>query len=246
MPNVVAHRGASLQATENTLSAYRLAAKVGAAMIELDIRRSLDGQIVVYHDAAIPVPGECERLIERLTLADLQAIPLANDEHIPTFEDVLSVCRECNLGLYIEFKDTSERLTAHLIDLLKTAGLLDQSILFGARPDHIVYAKQIEPAARTCLSYRQAGIDPILMAQACRADGLNLAWEDYPDPLAYLTPEWLGRVRGAGLRLMSWHEERAAFLSGLIALGIDDLCTNDPALAHRLVVEAAQKDWKSA
>ena len=69
-----------------------------------------------------------------------------------------------------------------------------------------------------------------------KTDGLNLAWEDYPEPHKRIEAEWLERVRGAGLRIMSWHEERASEIEALIALGIDDICTNDPALAHRLRV----------
>jgi len=239
MYRVVAHRGASITAPDNTLAAYRLAADVGAEMIELDIRRSADAQIVVYHDVSIHLPGEGEQAIARLPLDTLLEIPLDSGEHIPRFEDVLTLCDERGMGIYIEFKDFTERLALDVLDCVREAGMLKHCILFGARPDHVFFIKQAEPQAQTCFSYRQAGIDPTLIAKVCRADGLNLAWEDYPDPLAWLTPEWFAPVRAAGLRLMSWHEEREPLLRGLIAAGIEDLCTNDPALARRLVDEAA-------
>lgn len=235
----VAHRGASLYAADNTLTSYRLAKEMGADMIELDIRQSLDHQVVVYHDSAVPVPGECEARIEQMTLGALLDIPLEEGEHIPTFEAVVTLCRELDMGMYIEFKDTSEALTTSIIDTLHQAHMLDRSILFGSRPDHVFFVKQVDPTVRTCFSYRQAGIDPLLIAQACRADGLNLAWEDYPQPHTLVTTDWLARVRAAGLRIMSWHEERASEIEALIRLGIDDICTNDPALAHRLIIEIA-------
>lgn len=234
----VAHRGASLYAPDNALTAFRLAAEMGAEMIEMDIRQSKDGQIVVYHDNTISVNGG-EVVIEHLTLDALLDIPLPNGEYIPRFEEVVALCKELDLGIYLEFKDTSERLTRQIIDTLRQAHLLENTILFGSRPDHVFYVKVVDPSARTALSYRQAGIDPILYARACRTDGLNLAWEDYPDPHTLITPDWLARVRAEGLRIMSWHEERESEIAALVALGIDDICTNDPALAHRLITEAA-------
>ena len=140
--------------------------------------------------------------------------------------------------MYIEFKETTESLTRWIIETLRRAHMLDRAILFSSRPDHVFFAKKVDPKnVRTAFSYRQSGIDPILMAQACHADGLNLAWEDYLHPYMHITPAWLTRVRAAGLRLMSWHEERERELRELIRLGIDDVCTNDPALAHKLIEE---------
>lgn len=237
-PRIVAHRGASAYAPDNTLTAYRLAAEQGAALIELDIQRSADDQIVVFHDPFVTLPGGRERRVEALPFAALRALRLDQNEQIPAFEDVVALCRQLQMGIYVEFKGFSERLAQQAIDVLTQGGILDQCVLFGARPDHVFYVKHIAPQVRTCFSYRQAGIDPVEIAAACRADGLNLAWEDYPDPFLWLTNAWFAKVRARGLRLMSWHEERTPFLRRLIALGIDDICTNDPALARRLITKS--------
>jgi len=232
---IVAHRGASSYATDNTLTSYRLAKQQGAHMVELDIRKSKDGKPVVFHDSTIPIPDACEQRIERLTLNELLAIPLAGNERIPTWESVLALCHELDMGIYVEFKDTDAAVTKYVVESLRDAKLLDRSVLFGPRPDHVFYAKQVDAHARTAFSYRNADIDPLLIAKACNADGLNLAWEDYPDPCALITPSWLARVRAAGLRIMSWHEEREPIMRQLVALGIEDLCTNDPAMTKRAI-----------
>lgn len=236
---IVAHRGASCCAVDNTLASYRLAKAHGADMIELDIRRTLDGQALVFHDPTITLPDGCERRVDRLTLDALLSIPLEGGERIPAWESVIALCVELDMGIYVEFKDTDAAVTSHVVRTLKDARLLDRCVLFGPRPDHVFYAKQIEPAARTAFSYRNADIDPILIARACNCDGLNLAWEDYPDPCALITPEWQARARSAGLRIMSWHEEREPIMRRLVALGVDDLCTNDPRMTRR-VVDAAR------
>lgn len=237
--SIVAHRGASSYATDNTITSYRLAHAQGAKFIELDIRRTADAQPVVFHDSTIPIPGECEQRVERLTLATLLSIPLAGGERIPRWEDVIALSQSLDVGIYIELKDTDPALTTHLVDTLREARWLDRCILFGPRPDHVFFVREIAPEAQTAFSYRNASIDPLLIAQACNATGLNLAWEDYPDPCALITPGWLARVRAAGLRIMSWHEEREPVMRQLVALGIEDLCTNDPAMTRR-VIDAAR------
>ncbi len=233
---VVAHRGASQHAVENTISSFRLASERGADMIELDIHQSLDGKPVVFHDDFMLIPNDGVLPVSQMTLATLQSIELADSEHIPAFESVLALCKEVNLGLYLEFKDDSPELIRRIVETVRGEGLLENTVFFGARPDTVYAVKSEEATARTCISYRQPGIDPILLARACRADGLNLAWEDFPEPHRLITEMWLARVRAEGLRVMSWHEERESELRTLIDLGIDDLCTNDPALARRLIV----------
>lgn len=239
--SIVAHRGASSYATDNTITSYRLAHAQGAKFIELDIRRTADAQPVVFHDSTIPIPGECEQRVERLTLATLLSIPLAGGERIPRWEDVIALSQSLDVGIYIELKDTDPALTTHLVDTLREARWLDRCILFGPRPDHVFFVREIAPEAQTAFSYRNASIDPLLIAQACNATGLNLAWEDYPDPCALITPGWLARVRAAGLRIMSWHEEREPVMRQLVALGIEDLCTNDPAMTRRVIEAAGSK-----
>ena len=91
-PQVVAHRGASRAARENTLAAFDLASKLGADGIELDVRRTADGLMAVHHDAAL-ADG---RLICDTTAADLP-------DHVPLLADALDACGD--LWVNIEIKN---------------------------------------------------------------------------------------------------------------------------------------------
>src|SRR5439155_14345872 len=82
---VVAHRGASRVAPENTLEAFEAALALGADGVELDVHRTADGALVVHHDAAVPGFGV-------LAAAPLAAIRAARPA-VPTLEDALDVCR---------------------------------------------------------------------------------------------------------------------------------------------------------
>ena len=84
---IVAHRGASFEAPENTLAAFRRAWELGAEAVELDARVSKDGEVVVFHDADTRRIASGARLVADLTLRELQAL----DPNIPTLAQALAI-----------------------------------------------------------------------------------------------------------------------------------------------------------
>lgn len=116
---VVAHRGASARAPENTLAALRTAARLGAHMAELDVRRTSDGEFVVLHDPTLRrttnvdevYPGRRSRRVEDFTLAELRRLDAGSwfgpgfaGEPIPTLEEAMATMKMCGLGALIELK----------------------------------------------------------------------------------------------------------------------------------------------
>jgi glycerophosphoryl diester phosphodiesterase len=97
---IVAHRGASADARENTLEAFQKAVEFGADMVELDVRKSKDGVLVVFHDEVID-----GKKIRSLTYADLNAIAKTRQYQVPTLEQALA-CISGKLSVQIELKET--------------------------------------------------------------------------------------------------------------------------------------------
>ena len=87
-PLIIAHRGSSIDAYENSLAAFELAVKQKADMIELDTHLTQDGFFVVYHDGVIKLQGE-NYVISKTKLETIQQLSLPNGEPIPILEDVL-------------------------------------------------------------------------------------------------------------------------------------------------------------
>lgn len=106
LPIVIAHRGmpANVDARENTLESFDMAIRVGADMIELDVRRSRDGQILVHHDEKVE-SGNRSLLIAS---ADYEQLLELADYPIPTLEEVLIYCAG-KIALLIELKETGLR-----------------------------------------------------------------------------------------------------------------------------------------
>src|ERR671929_155263 len=93
MPLVIAHRGASAYAPENTMPAFELAVRQGADMLELDVQRSADDVLVVFHDDTTERWDGKKRLVASCTLAELQVmrrmLALGVDGIITDVPDVL-------------------------------------------------------------------------------------------------------------------------------------------------------------
>lgn len=100
---LIAHRGASADATENTLAAFALAAEQGADAVECDVRLTQDGTPVVLHDADLRrLAGRTER-VEALTIAELAAVRVGDGQLIPTLAEALDWSRR-GLPLVVELK----------------------------------------------------------------------------------------------------------------------------------------------
>ena len=224
----IAHRGASAHAPENTLAAFRLAAELGADMVELDVHVSADGVPVVIHDSSLARTTDGTGLVGDLTLAELKRLDAGRGEHIPTLEEAMEVCREVGMGLYVEVKD--EQAVFPLVELLRHYPV--EHVLVGSfRPDWVASVKALVPHISTSVLFRALNVDPVRLAQAVGADYVHPCWEWYaPEPHRLLSQEWIKRVREADLGIIIWHEERPEEIAALRQLGVDGICSNQPEL----------------
>src|SRR5580698_2654522 len=99
VPLAIAHRGDPISATENTLTAFMSAVREGADMVELDLRRTRDGEIVVLHDPTLARLWGLERNVADLDLSAIQDLGDGSD-HIPTLRQVLD---EVHIPLMVDF-----------------------------------------------------------------------------------------------------------------------------------------------
>ncbi len=97
MPLVIAHRGSHASQPENTIAAFDAARAQGAEMVELDVRRTRDEQLAIFHD-----PEVARTPLGRLSLAELRA---ATATAVPVLEDVVSWAAEAGMGLDVELKE---------------------------------------------------------------------------------------------------------------------------------------------
>ena len=90
-PFILGHRGASADAPENTLAAFVLAREQGADGIEFDVQLSKDGHIVVFHDQTVERVTNGVGKVSDLTLAEIQSLTMADEQRIPTLDEVFEL-----------------------------------------------------------------------------------------------------------------------------------------------------------
>ncbi|NLD72680.1 MAG: glycerophosphodiester phosphodiesterase, partial [Chloroflexi bacterium] len=223
----IGHRGASGHAPDNTLTALRTAVQLGADAAEIDVQRTRDGRIVVVHDAYLTAEDGRLLPIGSSTLEELQAVPLRGGERVPTLEEVLDLAREIRLGLYIEIKDGGS--VRPLIEALQARHAIGAVMVGSFRHDWVAQAGALAPGLRTSVLFSSRHIDPVALARAVGASYVHPCWgADPAHPEESLTPEWVARMREAGLGIVIWHEEHPDVIAHLRTLGIDGVCSDLP------------------
>lgn len=128
MVDIIAHRGASAYAPENTLAAFSLAADMGAHWFELDCTLTKDGEVIVIHDDTIRRTTGAEGVVAEMTLAELKRYdagtwfdPKFAEQRLPTLGEALDLAKERRIGVYIEIKDSENNrsLNSQLSDLVR-------------------------------------------------------------------------------------------------------------------------------
>lgn len=117
---VIAHRAGHSRHRENTLPAIRAAIEMGVDYVELDVRTTKDGALVLHHDAAL----KSKRPLQELTLAEIRA----EDPDVPLFSDALALLKN-RCGLYLDWKAAT---APALIGALRPHDMLKRTVVYGS------------------------------------------------------------------------------------------------------------------
>ena len=238
---VVAHRGASADAPENTLAAFRLAYEHGAHGVECDILRTGDGRVVMMHDKTTRRTTGVDGKVEEMTLAQLQALDAGSfksatyrGERIPTLEESFAVI-PAGRRLVVELKGGKELIPgiATALDAVKLQPAQVEFIAFGY--DTLKAVKERFPQHRALLlaGYKidkETGKPAMTLGsliercQAAKFDGMSISRE-WPIDAAFCAT-----VKAARLDLYVWTINDPAEAKRLAALGMPMICTDKPKL----------------
>jgi glycerophosphoryl diester phosphodiesterase len=242
-PLVIAHRGASAGALENTLEAFRLARRQGADGVELDAMPCGTGEIVVFHDDDLHrlTGGRTER-IAHMPLAALREITLlgkAGRGGIPLLDEVLEELGP-DLLVNVELKTpdsmrapewSGHRLAAEVAALLRRHGTGRRALVSSFNPVALARFRLAAPFAPSGLLF--AADQNLLLRHGWARMALRpLAL--HPDRVL-VTGNALARWRLEGYAVNVWTVDDEAEIARLCALGVDGIITNDPARTRTLL-----------
>ncbi len=224
---ITAHRGSSLVAPENTLASMNQAIADGADYLELDVRLSGDGRIVVSHDDNLSRLTGVDCRISDMTLAEIEQVDVGSyfgdafvGERIPTFQQILDNARG-RIGLYVELKPapgTAEELTRKVIAQLNAADMTDRAVLASLSPEVIERVKTIDDDIRTTL-FLQFVLPGALNTTDADIIGLRHT---------QATPSLLRTIHDTGREVAVWTVNGIGDMSRYIDMGVDNIITDRP------------------
>lgn len=246
---IIAHRGASALAPENTLAAFRQAIEDGADGIEFDLRIARDGVPVVFHDATLKRIAGRENTVSSFTSEELQTFDVGSwfnlknpkkaqekfaAETVPIFSQLLDFLKDYKGLLYVELKGTDDEIPAlaeSVCDLVGQSRLFPQITIKSFKLEGIAIAKKNLPNIRTAALFEPKTPASFLFkrglfidkAAKSGADELSLHY-------SLATKKLVREAKERGLSTIIWTVDRKVWIKRALNLEIRALITNNPAI----------------
>jgi glycerophosphoryl diester phosphodiesterase len=238
-PLVIAHRGASAYAPENTMAAFELAIDLGADAIELDLRQTKDSVLVFLHDADVDRTTNGTGNVKDFTFSELQKLDVDSwfdkefsDEKIPSLQEVVDLLVDSTL-IIIELKEGNETypgIEENVVSLIKENGIEAQTILKSFDPNVLERLRKIDPTI------------PLLYVYAVRIPWLGMIIDRgvtfdsvYDLDVEYLQPHrfflsksFVEDAHAKGYKIISWGVNSTEAISESLDFGVDGIETDYP------------------
>ena len=233
---VIAHRGSSIGAPENTLAAFKLAVKEQADFIELDVQESRDGNVVVIHDSDLMKIGRSPMKIWDHTLAELQSVdigsyldPQFHAERVPTLAEALAASKGSRV--LVEFKSYghNDRLEERVAEIVEKAGMVQDCMFMSLDHSMSLKMKQLRPNWRV-------GV----LAAKVVGDITSLKADFVAVEARMATRRFVRKAHRAGQDVYVWTVDDPAWMLAAMNNGVDGLITNKPALARTVIAKRSQ------
>ena len=212
----MAHRGASGYYPGNSLAAFRYAAVLGADMVELDVRKSLDGTIVVVHDSTISYNGK-KYSVANLTL---QQIRIANPD-ICTLDEALALIASTDMEVMIEFKIAG--IEQDVLDCVDANGLQNRAKYGSFTLSVINKVKALRPSAETIYIMNTTDTLNKVVSNPSAYSASTISVSS-----SILTPTAIYRLHLGGKQVVAWTINSRSEIARFVAMGVDGITTDYP------------------
>lgn len=226
------HRGAPDLAPENTFAGFEVAAALDVDYLELDVRRTIDGGLVVLHDAQLDRTTSSFGLVSDMHLvhvAELDAgswfSPRFLGQRVPTLDGFLRwIETRAPLGAIVEAKAAG--VGAEIAQHIASSPVRQHLAICSFLADEILAAKAAEPDVPCVLLLEHAppAADPLELIAACGADGADVPWQ-------WLTADLVAAMHGRGLLVGGGTANEATVVEHLVTIGADFVDSDSPGMA---------------
>ena len=225
IPLVIAHRGDSSNALENSLESIRRALSLSVDMIEIDIRRSRDNGLYVMHDKLTGRTAGKNIDIERATSDKIARLKLRNNEQVPTLADVLRlVDGRCGLNLEIKSNGAGALTAQYLL----ASGYEGHILVSSFQEDEVTAARRVMPLLNTSMIFDVFTVKAIPSYRARGYTVISLRKKTVNEHLVAACHE-------QGLQLYVWTVDEIDEMRKLISWGVDGIYSNKPGVLKKLL-----------
>ena len=234
---VIAHRGASADAPENTLAAMELAITEGADWVELDVQETRDGEVVVIHDSDLKKIGDSGLKIFESSLTELQSVdigswkdPSFSDQRVPTLQQVLELCKgRINILIELKYYGQEERLEERVAKIVEAAGMQDQIVVMSLSYPGIQKMKSLRPEWSVGL-----------LASVAIGDITRLEADFFAINATFASRAFIKHVHRQNQKVLVWTVNDPISMSAMMSKGADGIITDKPALAATVINARAE------
>jgi glycerophosphoryl diester phosphodiesterase len=241
---VMAHRGFSGKAPENTLAAFRQAIEIGSDFIELDVRFSKDGHLVVFHDDTLERTTNGKGKVADFSLQDLRGLDAGSwfgssfsGERIPTFQEVLDLAKG-RILVNIELKKgdqgsyTMHDLADRALEEVQQAGMEGHVLFSSFDPGAVERIRKNNPSVPVALITGSPWHSPMEAFGGKALSFLN-------PRKSTLSETNLVRAHQQGAKIFTWTIDTEEEMEKFISMGVDGIITNHPDRLIRILEKKA-------
>jgi glycerophosphoryl diester phosphodiesterase len=255
----IAHQGGRGLWPENTLLAFERALDLGVDVLEMDLRGTTDGHIVVHHDPSVERTTEGAGLVRELTLDEIRKLDAgyrfavetdAVAAHpyrgqglvVPTLLEVLGRFPESRLNL--EMKEFDPDLARALCVILRNNGFADRALVASFDHEPMAAFRDACPEIATSATLREGlafyQLDRFRLGSLFRSPALAFQFPEYFGEIHVVRPRFLEAARSFNVRVQVWTVNDEKDLARMLAMGVDGIVTDYPDRLLRLMGRLAR------
>lgn len=228
---VIGHRGAAGLEPENTLRSIRRAIEIGVDRVEIDVRVTKDGRLVVIHDETVDRTTNGHGYVRDMTFEEIRKLDAGKGEKVPTLEEALNLTRG-KVILQIELKVAEA--TEPTIELIEENGAEREVVITSFIHSLLKKVRYLNPAIRTGALFFDVQEDIFERTISACAEAIHIYYRN-------ITPKLVENAHKRGLKVVAWNPDEVGDMKRIISLGVDAICSNRPDILINLLREMGMR-----
>ena len=218
----IGHRGACSYEPENTILSFKKAIELKVDFIELDIRKTKDGMLVVIHDEKVDRTTNGKGFVKDYTFDKIRKLDAGKGERIPTPEEVIDLA-EGKCGLVIELKEAYTE--KEIVKIIKEKRIAKKVIIVSFYPQFLQNVKNFSQEIKTGIVTRKIPDDYLRIAKNLNVEYVLIRKDK-------IKKEYVDNLHKLGLKVAAWTVDNKKYLKKMLDFGVDAIASNKPDILN--------------